>query len=235
MQGEQVTSYPEFGLIWARAAKVPGWLTEAQARALWDLATGLPPGSLAVEIGSHQGRSTLVLAAALGTRGGTLVAVDPFVDGRLFGGSGTRKLFEANLAESGLAPVVSLRAVRSIDLRPSWTAPLALVYVDGKHDYWTVSDDLRWAHHLPVGGIVVLHDAFSSIGVTLALLRHVLPARQLTYLRRTSSLAVLRRSRPDRRARLQLLGQLPWFAGNVAVKIALRLGRLVGYHRPDPY
>ena len=55
------------------------------------------------------------------------------------------------------------------------------------------------------------------------------------YLRRTSSLAVLHRSRPDRAARLRLLAQLPWFGRNVAVKIVLRVGRLVGYHRPDPY
>ena len=162
--------------------------------------------------------------------------MDPFVDGRLFGGAGTRQLFEANLADSGLAPVVSLRVTRSTDLRPTWTAPLALVYVDGKHDYWTVTDDLKWAEHLPPGGILVLHDAFSSIGVTLASAasRAAGPGADLpaAHRRRWRSCNGPARACGDR---LRLVAQLPWFARNVAVKIALRAGRLVGHRRPDPY
>ena len=45
----------------------------------------LPPGATVLEIGSHQGRSTVVLGRALRARSGSLVCVDPFVDGRLFG------------------------------------------------------------------------------------------------------------------------------------------------------
>jgi hypothetical protein len=235
MPGPERATYPDFDSIWTVAESIPGWLTAAQGRALWDAATNVPPGSLAIEIGSHQGRSTVVLAAALASGRSRLVAVDPFVDGRLFGGSPTRDLFERNVIRSGLSDVVTLEAIRSTELRPGWTQPLALVYIDGKHDYWTVSDDLAWLDHLPRGGIALVHDAFSSIGVTTALVRHVLPSRSVSYLGRTGSLATLGRVAPGSGGRLRLLAQLPWFARNVAIKLGLRAARLTGHHRPDPY
>ena len=72
---------------------------------------------------------------------------------------------------------MELVADYSTRARPEWQRPLDLLYIDGKHDYWTVSDDLRWAGHLPPGAAVLVHDAFSSIGVTLGLFRHVLGSR----------------------------------------------------------
>jgi hypothetical protein len=235
VHGASGVRYPDFASIWSRASKVPGWLTEAQARQLWELAADVRPGGLGLEIGSHQGRSTLVLAAALDAGGSRLVAVDPFVEGRLFGGESTRTRFEANVDSSGLAGAVRLVPERSTAVRPTWTEPLDLLYVDGKHDYWTVSDDLKWAAHLPSGAPIAIHDAFSSVGVTLALLIRVLPSRELRLARRTGSLAVLRREPPTARDRLRLLGQLPWFLRNLVIKIALRGARLVGTDRPDPY
>ena len=67
-----------------------------------------------------------------------------------------------------------------------------LLYVDGKHDYWTVRDDLRWADRVPTGGTVLVHDAFSSFGVTLGLLRTLATSSDLAYVGRTGSLARLR-------------------------------------------
>ena len=91
-----------FGTTWQVASEIPGWLTEDQARLLWDTAASLPPNALLLEIGSHQGRSTVVLAAAGKAVGGHVVAVDPFVEGRLFGGGTTRAKFEQHLSAAGL-------------------------------------------------------------------------------------------------------------------------------------
>jgi predicted O-methyltransferase YrrM len=229
-----------FEAAWALGGAIPGWLTRDQARLLWDRAVRLPAGGTVLEIGSHQGRSTLVLARAARRAGARVVAVDPFVDGRLFGGAATRSRFEDNVARSGVADVVELRARPSTELRVEWSDPLDLLFVDGKHDYWTVSDDLRWAEHLPPGGDVLLHDAFSSVGVTAGVLRHVLPSRRLAYAGRVGSLALLRVAPPSWRDRGRLVAQLPWFARNLLVKVGLRLlrpvcrvtGRPVP---PDPY
>ncbi len=76
----------DFDAVWRRADEVPGWLKPGQGRLLWDEAIALHPGATILEIGSHQGRSTVVLAEAARRVGATVVAVDPFVEGRLFGG-----------------------------------------------------------------------------------------------------------------------------------------------------
>lgn len=226
----------DFSAAWSLAEAVPGWLTREQARALWDAAHQVSGGGRILEIGSHQGRSTIVLAAGARDVDASVIAVDPFVDGRLFGGRATRERFEANLEAAALADRVELIAERSTSIRPTWDEPLALVYIDGKHDYWTVRDDLRWIEHLPPGAPVLVHDAFSSIGVTLGLLVHVLPSKSLRYVGRAGSLARFEVASPRPADRLRILAQLPWFVRNVVIKIGLRLARLVGHHStPDPY
>ena len=225
----------DFVAAWAHARSIPGWLLLEQAHTLWDAARAVRPGGLIVEIGSHQGRSTVVLAAAARAAGASVIAIDPFVEGRMFGGPATRAKFEANVEAAGLRDLVRLVPERSTTLRPSWNESIDVLYIDGKHDYWTVSDDLLWARHVVPGATVLMHDAYSSIGVTFALLRHVLPGRSLRYLDRTGSLARFRVARPGRADRMRMLGELPWFLRNVAVKIALRIGRLFGRSTPDPY
>jgi hypothetical protein len=111
-----------------------------------------------------------------------------------------------------------------------------MLYIDGKHDYWTVRDDLRWAAHMPGGASVLIHDSFSSIGVTLGLLAHVLPAGRLRYVGREGSLARFVVAPPAMRDRVRLLAQLPWWVRNVVIKIGLRVARLAGHRgTPDPY
>jgi Methyltransferase domain len=234
------TPSPLFDDAWAVADGVPGWLTRDQARMLWDEARRLPPGSSVLEIGSHKGRSTVVLGSAV-RGGGSVVAVDPFVDGRLFGGPSTREVFESTLDAAGLTEVVTLTAEYSTRLRPRWTEPIDLLYIDGKHDYWTVSDDLRWSAFLPTGAAVLVHDCYSSIGVTLGVLAHVLPARHLAYERRAGSMALFRVRRPTVRDRVRILAELPWWLRNVGIKVLLRLrlqrvAERLGHQGPyDPY
>lgn len=235
------TAEQAFERAWSLAEPVGGWMTREQARLLWDSTLRLGPGALVVEIGSHQGRSTTVLGSAARRVGATVVAVDPFVEGRLFGGSPTRRRFEATIRRAGLDDVVELVADYSTRQRPGWDRPIDLLYVDGKHDYWTCSDDLRWAAHLPPGGQVLVHDSFSSIGVTSSLLVHVGVRGRLRYLRRATSLALLDTAAPTARDRLRFAAQLPWFARNVVVKVLLRLrlrgvARLLGHEgTADPY
>lgn len=226
----------DFAAAWALADAVPGWLTRDQAGDLWEAAHEVPADGQILEIGSHQGRSTLILAASARDVGARVIAVDPFVSGRMFGGAATRDKFEENLDRAGVRDLVRLIADRSTAIRPYWDEPLALLYIDGKHDYWTVRDDLRWVEHLAPGAPVLIHDAFSSIGVTLGLLVHVLPGRSLRYLGRSGSLARFEVGAPSARDRLRILRELPWFVRNVAIKTLLRIGRLVGHRStPDPY
>jgi hypothetical protein len=116
-----------------------------------------------------------------------------------------------------------------------------VLFVDGAHRYGPARADLRdWGAKVAPGGRLLVHDAFSSIGVTLALLRTVVFARGWRYEGRDASLAEWVRAprRGPGQVGEQLL-QLAWFARNVAVKalIVARLrpaARLLG-HRDGPW
>lgn len=230
-----------FDSVWSTADAVPGWTTRDQGRSLWDAVRRLAPGSVVVEIGSHQGRSTVVLGHAAASVGARVVAIDPFLEGPPFGGRETRDAFEANIAAAGLGGVVELVVGYSTRLRPGWDRPADLLFIDGKHDYWTYTDDLRWSAFLPAGAEVLVHDCFSSIGVTSGTVAKVLAGSRLTYHDRVGSLARFTVAPPSWRDRLRLAGELPWFVRNVLLKVLLRLrlrpvARVLGHHSPvDPY
>lgn len=231
-----------FDEAWRHAEPVAGWLTREQARVLWDAAQRLPAGATAVEIGSHQGRSTVVLGQAARERGAAVTAVDPFLSGRLLtGGDPVRAAFEKNIADAGLADVVTLVPLRSADALDEWHGPVDLLYIDGKHDVVSFLKDVRWTRHMAAGGEVLVHDCFSSIGVTLGVLVGVLPRGRLAYVDRVGSMARFRVGPAGAAGRLRAARELPWFARNVLVKVLLRLrlspvARALGHHgRYDPY
>ena len=225
--------------LWSRVDAVPGWLTRAQAAVLRTAVADAGAAPVVVEIGSHHGRSTVVLATARPDV--AVTAVDPFVTARLFAGPSVREALDANLTAFSVSDRVEVRAVPSAVARAAWTRPVDVLYVDGKHDYWTVRDDLRWVSFVRPGAPVLVHDAFSSVGVTLALLRHVLLGRTLSYAGRTGSLARFVVAPPGWVQRRAMLAELPWWVRNLVVKVLLRLrlrpvAELLGHHdRYDPY
>jgi hypothetical protein len=233
---------------------VEGWMSEGQARRLWECSRAVPPGGTVVEIGSFRGRSTVVLALA----GSQVVAIDPHagndrgpqeIQGSLTVGEGDHRAFLANLERAGVRDAV--RHVR----RPSQEAldavdgPIDLLHVDGAHRFAPARDDIaRWGARVRPGGRMLVHDAFSSIGVTLALLRLLLFGGWFVYAGRERSLAEYRRvGRPlssgERlRNAARQLAELPWFARNVLIKVAIVLRapsavlRLLGHSSRDwPY
>jgi hypothetical protein len=219
----------------AAAAGVEGWLTEAQARRLWQRAAAAR--GTVVEIGSFRGRSTIVLASA----GATVVAIDPHagsdrgpqeIAADAQRGDEDHAAFRRNLTAAGVADRVRhVRRTSSEAHADVGDAP-ALLYVDGAHRYGPARDDLRgWGARVPPGGAMLVHDAFSSIGVTLALLTECVASPWWRYAGRTGSLAEYERPpaplRGSDRVRnvARQLAELPWFARNVAIK-ALVLARL---------
>jgi hypothetical protein len=147
----------------------------------------------------------------------------------------------AHLEADGLADRVEVVAETSRAARTAYNGRVDLLYIDGKHDYWTVRDDLRWADRVPAGGVVLVHDAFSSLGVTSALLRTLAPSGRLAYAGRTGSLARLEARRPTLADRFRPVRELPWWVRNLAVKVLLRLrlrgvARVLGHDdAADPY
>ncbi|MDF1603133.1 class I SAM-dependent methyltransferase [Nocardioides sp. YIM 152315] len=230
----------DFDATFALADRLPGWLTRDQARVLDAVAREVGPDGTIVEIGSHHGRSAVVLARAL-PEGGRLVAVDPFPADWRYGGPGTEATFRANLETAGVTDRVDVRVATSREVRSRWSSTVAAVYVDGKHDVWSLRDDVRWAAHVRPHGWVLVHDAFSSLGVTLGLLSVLPLSRRLRYVGRTGSLARIEVAPPTPADRLRPLREVPWWLRNLVVKVLLRL-RLrraagwLGHHgAADPY
>ncbi len=195
---------------------------------LYDAAANIRPGETIVEIGSHHGRSTVVLGAAkpAGTR---LLAVDPFGDPRWGGGEDALEIFQSNLVRHGLSDVQLARAL-GVDAGREWTGALVgVLFVDGAHDFPSVDADLRaWLPHLSPTAVVLVHDAYSSPGVTQAVFAHMFGSSEFVYERSARSLVAFRRSEQSLPARVassaRMLGKFPWFARNLAIKVASRQG-----------
>lgn len=225
--------------VLAQLEDVAGWMSDDQAQRLWDRAGELHPGATVVEIGSYQGRSTSVLARAAAD-GVAVVAIDPHAGndrgpqqwvGTVDEGEDDHRAFLANLSRLGVADRV--RHVRrfSHDALGDVSGAIDLLYIDGAHGFGPARDDLvRWGARVAPGGTMLVHDAYSSVGVTLALLTTTAIGREFRYVGRSRSMVELRRE-PVRggRARVANLGRhlapAPWFARNLVIK-ALIVARL---------
>jgi predicted O-methyltransferase YrrM len=243
-----------FADAFAPAVAVEGWLSEAQAQRLWDAARRVPAGGLVVEIGSFRGRSAIVMASALAD-GARLVAIDPHAGGdrgpqeiapEAERGQADHQAFLSNLRAAGVESRVEHVRKMSSDAHQDVSEPVDVLYVDGAHRFAPARDDIvSWGARVRDGGTMLVHDSFSSIGVTLATLASIALGTRWRYVGRTSSLAEYRREDVRGFARIvnaaRQLAQLPWFARNVVVKVAIvtrlrPLARLMG-HRGDhwPY
>ena len=236
----------------AATTDVEGWMTKDQGRRLFDVAARCPEGGRIVEIGSFRGRSTIVLAMAAPPRA-EVVAIDPHagndrgpreLHGYAAEANRDRVAFEGNLARAGVADRVRHVAAFSTAAQEEVAGPIDVLYVDGAHRYAPARADLRdWGQRVAEGGTLLIHDAFSSIGVTLAIGRELVAGRRFRYVGRTRSLAEYRadlagRGRASNAARQ--LAQLPWFARNVALKVFLTVGggrllRALGRSAEWPY
>jgi hypothetical protein len=221
-------------------ADIEGWLTDAQADRLRAAARRLAGGATVVEIGSFRGKSAVVLAAAV-PPGARVVCIDPHL-GSDRGpqeiaadhqrGEDDYEAFYANLARHGATDVVEHVRALSCAALDAVDGPVDLLYVDGAHRYGPAGEDLvSWGDRVRPGATMLVHDAFSSVGVTLALLRHV-TFGAWTYVGRSGSMAEYRHERGGPASALRQLAQLPWFARNLVLK-ALILARL--RRGPWPY
>lgn len=234
--------------VWAKVAGVEGWMTRGQAEALFDAARSCPDGGTIVEIGSFHGRSTIVLASAA-PPGATVIAIDPHagndrgpqeIEGFETQAAGDHERFRHNLLEAGVADRVVHLRMFSGDALAAVPESIDVLYVDGAHRFAPARADIRdFGARVRDGGAMLIHDSFSSIGVTLAILAELMPSPRWRYVRRSRSLTVYRAEpavgRPANA--LRQLAQLPWFAKNVALKVLLTagLGRVLRrFGRPVP-
>jgi len=222
----------------AAVAPLEGWMTPAQGERLWEAAASVPPGGAIAEIGSYRGKSAIVLASAAAD-GVTVTAIDPHagndrgpqqIHGTADEGQSDHDAFLANLAAAGVTDKVRHVRAFSHDALDAVPEDLDVLYIDGAHRVGPARDDIvSWGTKVRPGGLLLIHDSFSSIGVTLALLTSLVPGGDFRYLGRDGSLSRYRREDLAGADRLRNAGrqllELGWFARNVVIK-ALLVARL---------
>jgi hypothetical protein len=188
-----------------------------------------------VEIGSFQGRSTIVLASAA-PDGAIVYAIDPHagndrgpeeIAGYADAAAGDHAAFLVNLDAADVSDRVTHLRMFSDEALAEIRGHADVLYIDGAHRYAPARADIRdWGRRVAPGGAMLIHDSFSSVGVTLAILRELVFGRRFRYVGRSGSLAIYRRDLHGGRARnaARQLAQLPWFVKNLALKVGLKLG-----------
>jgi Methyltransferase domain len=225
--------------------KVDGWMTDEQARRLWDDAIRLRSGDQIVEIGSFRGRSTVILASAA-PEGVDVFAIDPHagndrgpqeIEGYADAAAVDHDVFHETLRTAGVDERVRHLRAFSLDALGKVEGDVDLLYIDGAHRFAPALADIRvWGGRVAPGGTMLIHDSFSSVGVTLAILRALVFGRRFRYAGRSGSMTEYRRQLVTGSGRLRnalaQLAQLPWFARNLVLKFLI-VAKLKG--GPWPY
>lgn len=241
----------ELNQVMETVADVDGWMTPGQASTLYDAAARCPQGGLIVEIGSFRGRSTIVLASAAAP-GVEVVAIDPHagndrgpqeIDGFADEAADDHEVFLANLRQAGVAGRVRHLRMFSDAGLAQIDRPIDVLYIDGAHRYAPARADIRqYGARVADGGTMLIHDSFSSIGVTSAIMRELAFGRRFRYIGRSRSMSIYRADLgTSQTGRVHNAGrqvaQLPWFVRNVALKVLLTMGlgrALTRLGRPVP-
>ena len=123
------------------SAGILGAMRDYQLAALYRLAEQYDGGRI-LEIGTLQGRSARILAAAAPSA--QIVTLTPDMYGA--------KIARKNVRDLNVEVVVT----RSVDYLAQDCALWDMVFVDG--DHYRVAEDVPWFNKLAVGGLIVFHD-----------------------------------------------------------------------------
>ena len=150
----------EFAPVKELIRDVPGWLSDEEGEALYELARECSGKGVIVEIGSWKGKSTICLG--LGSRAGNgvrIFAVDPHADYR-------HGEFKENIERAGIADLVTPVKGLSQDVVGDFDEPIELLFVDGSHAEDDVRHDFEtWVPKVVDGGVVAFHDTTWHEGV----------------------------------------------------------------------
>ena len=100
----------------------------------------------------------------------------------------------ANLEREGVRDRITHVRKPSQDATGDIPGELEVVYIDGAHRYAPAKADIvRWGDKVAPGGTLLIHDSFSSIGVTLAQLAVLVFGGDFRYVGRSQSMTEYRR------------------------------------------
>lgn len=128
---------------------VPGWCSSEEADALYEQAKETIGDGAVVEIGTAMGRSAIAMSLC----GVDVITIDY-----------DRERVDSALQNAGLCGTwIKTLAGDSREIAFGWQEPIALLFIDGWHDYHNISSDYAaWAPHVIPGGAIWFHDAYGA-------------------------------------------------------------------------
>lgn len=181
----------------------------------------------------------MIVLASAAEAGVDLVAIDPHAgndrgphefEGFEEQAADDHDVFIANLEAAGIRDKVRHVRKFSHDALEDVPGEIDLLYIDGAHRFKPALDDIRrWSAKVRPGGDLLIHDSFSSVGVTGAIAVSLLASDGWRYLGRSESMTHYRKEPLTTRERVRNVGRqaasLPYFVRNLIIK-ALILAKL---------
>lgn len=158
------------GLNW----NIPTYTTANELFKLNALAKELGRKSVAVEIGSYIGASSLMIALGLG-RDSRLICIDTWQNDAMTEGNwDSFEVFKKNTHKVGHK--IDPWRMTSVEAGKIFNEKIDFVFIDGDHSYEGVKQDVDlWLPRLKSGGIIALHDIEWAEGVKRVLVEDVRP------------------------------------------------------------
>lgn len=190
-----------------RYADIAGWFTPKDAILLYDIARMLPKENPVVcEIGSFQGRSSLIIAKALMHKiNPTVYCVDPFnADGdqtSIFhfqkvlskNPVNLKETFIKNMKANKVDGFIHILQGYSHEVVKHFSIALDLLHIDGNHDCDAVIQDFNdWSRFIKPGGYIAFHDV-TEPGVMAALNKGILNKQSWKVLKQADLLLIAKK------------------------------------------
>ncbi|MDY6905564.1 MAG: class I SAM-dependent methyltransferase [Thermodesulfobacteriota bacterium] len=156
-----------------------GFLDDAEADHLYEIARLAAPMGPCLEIGSYCGKSAICIGTACRETGNTLFSIDhhqgseeqqpgeAYFDPSLFdyakGRVNTAPAFLTAIESAGLTDTVAPMICTSKTAARCWAMPLGFVFIDGSHAFEAAETDYKcWSPHIAPGGFLLIHDIFED-------------------------------------------------------------------------
>jgi predicted O-methyltransferase YrrM len=153
---------------------IPTYTTSNELFKLYDLAKGLKNNSVALEIGSYIGASSLMIAKGL-KKTSRLICVDTWQNDAMSEGNwDSYKVFHSNT--TSVAKRIETMRMTSAEAGVVFNDQLDFLFLDGDHSYEGVKMDFDiWFPKLKSGGIIAMHDIEWAQGVQRVVAEDVQP------------------------------------------------------------
>lgn len=140
--------------IWQELDKINGWFTREEAICMQWIMKQLPPESKIVELGSFQGRSSIMIASALSTDS-ILYCIDNFSESL-----GILSAFMNNIAEYKVNNKIRFLIMDTIEAAKEFEdKSIEIVFLNTNHSYESVKQDLlQWCPKIRMGGFLICND-----------------------------------------------------------------------------